>query len=251
MAVENALNRPEFDPSALGKQLLRTVRAGALATLDRETGFPFASLVTVATGHDGSPLLLLSDLSAHAANLDRDPRASLLLAAGGRGDALAHPRLTVVGRITRTTDPVARRRFLARNPKAELYADFGDFSFRRMEVEGGHLNGGFARAAKLDAAALLTDTAGAEALIEAEPEALAPMNADHLEAIQLYATRLAGAPDAPWRMTGCDPEGVDLAGGDLTARLAFPERVADPGALRRVLVDLAAKARASDSPASG
>ena len=94
--------QPDFDGVPLAKLLLRTVRAGALATLDGGTGFPFASLVTVATDLDGSPLLLMSRLAAHTANLDRDPRASILLAQGGKGDPLAHPRLTVLGRIART-----------------------------------------------------------------------------------------------------------------------------------------------------
>ena len=42
-----------------------------------------------------------------------------------------------------------RRRFLARHPKSELYAGFGDFSFWRLNVVSAHLNGGFARAADL------------------------------------------------------------------------------------------------------
>jgi putative heme iron utilization protein len=104
----------DFDAPALAKQLLRTLRTGALATLDRDAGFPFASLVTVATDLDGSPLLLMSQLSAHTLNLERDPRASLLLAQGGKGDPLAHPRLTVIGRAERTVEPRARARFLAR-----------------------------------------------------------------------------------------------------------------------------------------
>jgi putative heme iron utilization protein len=192
---------------------------------------------------DGSPLLLVSGLSAHAQNLDRDPRASILLAATGRGDPLAHPRLTVVGRAERSDSPVVRRRFLARNPKAALYADFPDFSFRRMKVESAHLNGGFARAAQLGAAELLTDVTGAEPLGDAEEGAVEHMNADHADAVRLYATRLAGAPDGNWVVTGCDPEGLDMAAGDLTARILFPYRVSDPGALRRVLVELAAEAR--------
>jgi len=97
----------DFDAPALAKQLLRTLRTGALATLDRDAGFPFASLVTVATDLDGSPLLLMSQLSAHTLNLERDPRASLLLAQGGKGDPLAHPRLTVIGRAERTVEPRA------------------------------------------------------------------------------------------------------------------------------------------------
>ena len=56
---------PEFDAVGIAKSLLRAIRAGALATLDRAGGFPFASLVTVATDHDGSPLLLTSRLSVH------------------------------------------------------------------------------------------------------------------------------------------------------------------------------------------
>jgi len=236
--------KTEFDPFQLARNLIRSVRTGALATIDRETGGPFATLVTVATDLDGSPLLLVSGLSAHASNLDADPRASILLAATGRGDPLAHPRLTVNGRVERSTDPRVRRRFLARNPKSALYADFPDFTFRRMVVAGAHLNGGFAKAGRLGPAELLTDLTGAEALVDAEESAIAHMNADHADALALYATRLAGAPERRWIATGCDPDGMDLAAGDLTARLEFPERVADPGTLRRMLVRLAAEARA-------
>lgn len=235
---------PDFDGVGLSRLLLRTIRAGALATLDRETGHPFASLTTVATDHDGSPLLLLSRLSAHTLNLEADPRASILLAQGGRGDPLAHPRLTVIGEAARTEEPRIRERFLARNPKARLYADFGDFSFWRLAVASAHLNGGFARAMGLSGAELLTDLSGAEALLEAEAGAVEHMNEDHREALALYATRLAGAPEGEWRATGLDPEGLDLAAGDRTARLAFPERVAGPGPLRAVLKRLADEARA-------
>ena len=87
----------DFDPTAVAKELLRATRAGALATIDRNTGHPFASLVNVATDVDGSPLILMSRLSTHTANLEVDPRASLLLASAGKGDPLAHPRLTVLG----------------------------------------------------------------------------------------------------------------------------------------------------------
>lgn len=237
-----------FDGAALAKRLLRSVRAGSLATLDPETGAPFASLVTVATDPGGAPLILVSRLSAHTQNMDADPRASILLAAAGRGDPLAHPRLTVSGRLEIAEGEAVRRRFLARHPKAELYVDFPDFTFRRLVVEAGHLNGGFARAARLTAAQMATDLEGADPLLLAEEGAVAHMNEDHADAIRLYATRLAGAPDGAWRATGLDPEGMDLAaddpaGVDLTARLVFPEQVADAGALRRTLVDLAAQAR--------
>ncbi len=111
----------DFDARAVAKTLLRATRAGALATIDRNTGHPFGSLVNVATDVDGSPLILVSRLSTHTANLENDTRASLLLASIGRGDPLAHPRLTALGDFA----PIARddpgearvrRRFLARHP---------------------------------------------------------------------------------------------------------------------------------------
>ena len=239
---------PNFDATAVAKALLRTTRAGALATIDRNTGHPFGSLVNVATDIDGSSLILISRLSTHTANLENDRRASLLLASVGRGDPLAHPRLTVLGDFAPIgrEDPSEarlRRRFLARHPKSELYAGFADFSFWRLAVASAHLNAGFARAADLKAADLITDIGGAENLIEAEAGAVAHMNEDHADAVRLYATRLLGAEDGPWRLTGLDPEGVDLAQGDATLRLPFTQRVTTAAALRKVLVDLAKQAQ--------
>ena len=69
------------------------------------------------------------------------------------------------------------------------------------------------------------------------------MNDDHREALSLYATKLLGEADGPWRPTGIDPEGMDLAAGDRTARLTFEQPIKTPGELRSVLVTLAAKAR--------
>jgi heme iron utilization protein len=240
---------PDFDPQSVAKGLLRSTRAGSLATLDRNTGHPFASLVNVATDVDGSPLILVSRLSTHTANLEKDGRASVLLAASGKGDPLAHPRLTLLGTFARIAredrnEPRVRRRFLARHPKSELYAGFADFAFWRLDAVSAHLNGGFARAADLKAADVLTDVSGAEGLIEAEAGAVAHMNEDHAEAVHLYATRLLGGEDGKWRLTGLDPEGLDLALGDATLRLPFPQPVTDAQTLRKMVVDLAARARA-------
>ena len=238
---------PEFDPIAESKRLLRSIRAGTLATLNG-SGDPFASLVTVATAPDGSPLLLVSQLSAHTRHLDKDARCSLLLADTGPGDPLAHPRLTITGTAEKVTEPEARAairtRFLARHPKAELYADFGDFSFWRIAMDQIHLNGGFARAARFPANRLTTPIDDAANLIAAEAGAVAHMNADHADALALYAHVLAGKPPGAWIATGLDPDGMDLACEDLTARLAFPSRITTPGDLRKVLVVLAAQARA-------
>ncbi|MBI3274598.1 MAG: pyridoxamine 5'-phosphate oxidase family protein, partial [Methylocystis sp.] len=194
----------DFDPAAEAKLLLRTVRAGALATLS-ESGAPFASLTSVATLHDGRPILITSRLAVHTGNLERDPRCSLLLAQGGRGDPLAHPRLTLIATAARTNDPVAPARFLRRHPKASLYAGFADFSFWRLEVTGGRLNGGFGRAADLGPEFLLTPLKGAEALIADETAVLAQLNRDGADTLGALASKLAGEANGAWRASGLDP----------------------------------------------
>lgn len=246
---ETARPPEDFNPIATAKGLLRSTRSGALATLDRNTGHPFSSLVNVATDVDGSPLILVSRLSTHTANLEKDTRASLLLASTGKGDALAHPRLTVLGTFTHVPrdnpqDARLRRRYLSRHQKAPLYAVLPDFSFWRLNVVSAHLNGGFARAADLKASDIMTDLAGAEEISEIEEDAVAHMNADHPDAVRLYATRLLGEPDGPWQVTGVDPDGIDLALGDRTARMPFAERVRTGAALRKTLAECGGAARA-------
>lgn len=239
----------DFNPIAVAKELLRATRAGALATIDRNTGHPFASLVNIATDADGSPVILVSRLSTHTANIEVDPRASVLLASTGKGDPLAHPRLTVLGtfaNIERNTPDGARvqRRFLSRHPKSNLYAGFGDFTFWRLHVVSAHLNGGFARAADLKASDVVTNLEDAAEIVEVEEGAVEHMNADHSDAVRLYATKLLGEADGAWQVTGVDPEGLDLALGDRAVRMPFAERVTNGLALRKTLAEWGARARA-------
>src|SRR5690606_16094888 len=97
---------------------------GALAVLDPADGSPYASRVAVATDLDGTPLILVSSLSGHTAGLVADPRCSLLVGEPGKGDPLAHPRISIscrANRLERGSDEHARaqRRFLNRNPKSK------------------------------------------------------------------------------------------------------------------------------------
>ena len=104
----------DFDPVRSAKRLVREARTGALATL-LPGGAPYASLVTVATLPEGAPVLLLSRLARHTANILADPRVSLLLDERRSGDPLQGARVSIAGRIATTEDPEARRRYLHRS----------------------------------------------------------------------------------------------------------------------------------------
>ena len=188
------------------KRLMRISRTGALATFDAESRLPLATLVGVASDWDGAPLFLMSALARHTRNLAEDARASLLLTSqGGRGDPLNQPRLTIGGPVEYCPDPILRTRYLRRYPKAKLYADFTDFSVRRMRIETVHFNGGFGRADALQPGDILTPPGDFSALIAAEPKLLQRVEALGEEAL----TRLADSADPGrrvWRPSGSIPK---------------------------------------------
>jgi len=233
----------KFDPRLAAKKLLREARSGALATLMPDSGDPYCSLVNVATTIGGSPVLLLSKLAVHTKNLLSDARTSLMLDERKEGDPLEGARVMLMGRCVKDNDAATPIAYLRRHPDAEMYANFSDFAFYRMEVGGAHLVAGFGRIVDLKPQDVLTDVVDAKALVEAEADAIAHMNTDHADACRLYATRLLGAGDGDWRCVGIDPEGIELQNGRKALRLPFPRRIIALGTLRTVLKELAVVAR--------
>lgn len=259
-ASSDAAGKSDGKPGDAARRLLRTVDRAALATAQRDApgsdalgsnggGWPYPSLVQVAVDLDGTPLLLLSTLADHTKNIAADPRVGLLFdGTAGMTQPLAGARVSVLGRAERSDDPRHRARFLARHPGASFYAGFGDFGLYKVSVDRAHLVAGFGRVHWVDSAELLLPKVPL-ALAEAEPDILAHMNADHTDAIRLYATALLGLPerDGPdrdgWIMTGIDPEGCDLRNGAAVARVDFDQRVEDPASARVALAGLARHAR--------
>ena len=259
-------------PGDTARRVMRAVDRAALATAlacaspegtAPRDNWPYPSLVQVALDLDGTPLLLLSTLADHTRNIAADPRVGLLFdGTAGLVQPLAGARVSVLGRAERSEEPRHRARFLARHPGASVYAGFGDFAVYAVSVERAHLVAGFGRVHWIDRADLLPFGVPA-ALADGEGDILAHMNADHAEAVGLYATVLAKAPPGPepadpvgpgpegsgWTMTGIDPDGCDLRRGGRVARVDFDQRVNDPAHARVMLAGLARRARKSLSSA--
>ncbi|TCK30421.1 hypothetical protein EV667_0511 [Ancylobacter aquaticus] len=245
---ESSSTSDAFDPAQAVKRLIRESQTAALATLDADGG-PYASLVQLATLPDGAPLLLLSRLARHTANLQRDTRVSLLVDEHRPGDELQGARAGLKGRIEVISAPdmlaTARRRFLARHPDAAGFVGFSDFAFYRMEMESAHLVAGFGRIKDVEGAALSTRVDDAAGVLAAEEGAVAHMNADHADAVQLYALHLIGTGPGHWKLAGLDPEGCDLMDGVQVRRLDFGQRVTTAQEMRAALVERANAARAA------
>jgi putative heme iron utilization protein len=243
--AQTANAEPGFAETARG--LVRAADRASLATLMRDGGGPYASLVLIAADHDASPILLISNLADHTKNLAADSRASLLVdGTAGLESPLTGARASLVGTIAQSTEPRHRRRFLARHPDAAGYADFGDFAVYRMQIERVHLVAGFGRIRWIEAERILVPIR--PALAERESDIVEHMNADHADAVELYAGRLLGRSGSGWRMTGIDPEGIDLRRAGEVARLAFERPVEEADSARAELVRLAKRAREAARP---
>ncbi|MDX8519856.1 HugZ family pyridoxamine 5'-phosphate oxidase [Mesorhizobium dulcispinae] len=247
---KDVIRETDAEAVRLAKTLVRSARFGALAVIEPGTGAPLASRVGVATDIDGAPLILVSMLSAHTGALLADARCSLLVGEPGKGDPLAHPRITLICRalpLERGSADHARaeRRYLNRNPKAKLYAGLGDFSIFRLEPERASLNGGFGKAYLLDRADLITVGSIVEELAASEQSALDHMNADHRDALCLYAHHFGRVEGDGWIATGFDADGMDLASADATCRVFFPRPLGAARELRSVLVEMAKTGRAT------
>ncbi|MBI3498452.1 MAG: DUF2470 domain-containing protein [Proteobacteria bacterium] len=223
--------------------LLRAADRGALATTLKGKARPYVSLVLLAVDHDASPLLMISDLAEHTKNLLAEPQASLLVdATQGLAEPLAGARATLIGTIAKSAEPRHRQRFLSRHPDACAYEAFHDFNVYAMCVERVHLVAGFGRIRWVEGSKVLSQAA--PALLAHESEIVRHMNADHADALDLYAERLLARAGTGWRMTGIDREGCDLRREGEVARLQFDEPISDPETARATLVRLVKAARA-------
>lgn len=238
------------DPAAAARLLLREAVSAVLATGEASTeeakrGAPSASLVTVASDMRGAPILLLSDIAHHTRNLQADARAALLIdGTAGFANPQEGPRVTFAGRIKQTSRGIDRDRFLARHADAAGYAGFADFNFYSMTVERVHFVGGFARAQWIPARRVLLPASDCRDMAAIEEGVIQHMNGDHAEALGLIGQRILGGRGKHWRMMGIDPDGFDIVCGKQRHRLSFQSPITTASGCRKILTDLAAKARA-------
>ena len=242
------VNIPTPTHAERARTLVAQIATGTLCTLALEPeGYPYGSFVTVAYD-DGDPVFLISGLAEHTKNLERDHRASLLVAESGSEDPLANGRVTMLGLCTRVEGDggSARAAFLAVHPNAAYYADFRDFAFWKLRVNAIRYIGGYGRMSWI----------GQADWQSAEPDPLGPsiagmiahMNADHADAMVLYCQAFSRATAiTSARMTGIDRYGFEMsantADGPRPIRLAFAKPVTTPEEARSALVAMVKDAR--------
>jgi heme iron utilization protein len=246
--LEETAPAPRRTPSEAARALVASTNVGTLATHSAD-GYPWASLVAFGS-LDGAPVLFVSRLAEHARNLERDARASLVVAEPNAGsDVLASGRVTLAGTAERPSPAradEARDAYVAAVPSAKAYLDFRDFSLWILRVERVRWVGGYGRMDSVDAESYAA--AETDPVARAAAGALTHLNEDHADALLVMAQALGGYPDATAaRCTSIDRYGLDLdldtPRGPTATRIGFAERVTAADGLRAATVELARRAR--------
>lgn len=250
---------PEPTHAERCRTLVASQARGTLSTIAVEpAGYPYGSVASYALDTAGNPLLFVSQMAEHTQNALRDPRASLLAAepVADGADPLASGRATLLGDLEEVGEEDradVRDRYLAANPTAAYYIDFGDFTFFRLSVRDIRYVGGYGRMSWVTAA----DYAAAEPdpLVDAAAGIIGHMNADHAEAQVLFCRHLADRPDTTEAsMSAVDRYGFELVAvspaGRAAVRIGFPEPCTSADEVRRALVAMVAEARAKDASAT-
>src|SRR5689334_12579965 len=248
---------PEPSHAERCRTLVAGSSRGALSTIAADpAGYPYGSVASYGLDERGNPLFFVSLMAEHTQNALRDPRASLLVTepVPEGSDPLASGRVTLLGLLATVEDDdaraVARDRYLAANPAAAYYIDFGDFTFLRLAVDHVRYVGGYGRMSWVDASEYRA--AEPDPLVDAAAGIIEHMNADHADAQVLFCRHFAGLTDT----TSASMSAVDRYGFDLVAvsdehrtavRLAFPVECTTGDEVRRAMVAMVAEARAASA----
>jgi len=189
----------------------------------------------------GRPVFLISSMAMHTQNLEQDERASLLITQPDvTGDPLAAARLTLIGAAKVAPASEVRDLYLSSYQNARYWADFTDFAYYRMQVEGVYFIGGFGVMGWVPAAEYAA--AAPDPLAAVGPEIIRHMNEDHGDALRRIAGHDAGETPDEATMTAVDRLGfhLRLKTGDRVhgRRIAFPREVRDTNSARTVFIEM-------------
>lgn len=127
--------------------LIDLTKGGSMATLSTNyMGTPFGTPVPYALDGEGRAIIFLSDLAVHTKNLKKNSNCSIMVLKEDKDDPFNSARVTFVGKIVKVGDKereAYKKMFLAKQPTAKDFADFGDFNYYYIEIDRVFYVGGF------------------------------------------------------------------------------------------------------------
>lgn len=241
------------EPSLAEKAKTLTVQGGAssLSTMSQKHhGYPFGSVMPYGLTEEGEPTFLISSMAMHTRNLLNDPRGTLLITqTTDSPNPLGAGRISLMGQVETVEGDDAVRSvaasYLQRNPEAENWMHFGDFSFFQMKLIDVYFVGGFGVMGWINPHEF--KSARPDPLFQAAEGIMRHMNDDHRESMVLMASHYSGLAAIDAEMTSIDRLGFHLrvrtSEGMKGTRIAYPTPIEAEEGVREVFVEMVNAAR--------
>jgi heme iron utilization protein len=204
------------------RKIIRSSRSGGLGSIDRDTGAPYVSFCAMAHDYSAEPIFLFSDLADHTQNILNDDRVSFLCEkASHLSNPQAGARVTLVGKMVKTSNAHLTSLFLQTHPSAKMYAKFGDFNFYTLVVERAHFVGGFGRARWMDRLEYLGESLSSLEFSQKQTALVESIEHEFPTFALHCATKLLKHRGKNWQVLRVDGDGVDLKLGAKVVRYPF------------------------------
>ena len=216
----------DFDPQARRQEAAARRPFGRAG--DADAGSRRSLLLAGQCRDRGRRRAAAADLEARAAHQEH-PRRSARLAdarrAQGRRSAGRRAR-DADGPAAATDDPARARRYLRRQPEAEMFAGFADFAFYRIATQRARIWSPASAASSISSRTdVLTDLAERGRAARGRGRRHRAHERRSRRGLPALCDQAAAArPDGDWRCVGFDPEGLELQHGRMALRLPFPQR---------------------------
>ena len=228
------------------RTLLRSQEKALLSTHSfSKTGYPFGSVTTYMTDHQGHPIIYVSHLAQHTKNIKQNPQMSLLVSQDNEDDINAGARLTLLGRAELVNQDEVEElaaKFFLKFPESQQYQDTHDFEFYRIKVDHVRYIGGFGQIFWLDVNQFILPK---PEWVAHEQSAIDHMNEDHEDAMIIMCSYYKNYEAEKVIMTHLYPDGCAIkANHKHNYFLSYPDMVRDSKDIRMQLVEMTKTARA-------
>lgn len=196
--------------------LLRRSEVGVLSTHSKACdGYPFGSVSTFMSTHEGDIIFYVSDLAQHTKNLQHNAKMCLTVFSADGADVGRHSddpnaeaRLSLLGHATpiaKEDESITADRFFRLYPDSKQYQQAHAFEFYKMHIDRVRFIGGFGDIHWISESDWRQTTPEWQAV---EHAMVKHMNEDHVDAMQAICAHYANVNAQEIEMLAVNPDGA-------------------------------------------
>ncbi len=228
------------EEGAIARKLLRQQDFGVLSSMSLELpGYPFGSVTPYVLTRCGRPVVYVSHIAQHTANMAADARTCLTVVETSVGNQQAVGRVTLLGdasEVPAEQQAEVAERYFAFFPEAREYGSAHAFQFVWLETKRVRYIGGFGKIFWIEQEAWSVPRPEWAAQ---EGSIIEHMNSDHRESLGTIAKSISGTQPSEVLMLASDVEGFHLRADDLVLYAAYPAPAWSLDEVRAAMIQLA------------